>query len=229
MLLSGFVALALTSIATAHVPARHVAHEVRRSLPIGWTPVKRADPGLVLPLSIGLVQSNLDNLEGYLMDIADPDSPNYSNHWTPAAVADTFRPSEASVDAVRAWLIAEGNIEAGRVALSRSGGWMNANVTVEEAERLLGTEYFVYEHAEGGMPHVACAGAYHLPAHVAPHVDIVTPTLHFDVKAVRHGASDLQSRAVAKNVGSVGFGASPQTGGKVNVSDRPVVPAARFH
>ena len=33
--------------------------------------------------------------------------------------------------------------------------------------------------AESGGERVACHGGYHLPEHVAPHVKVVTPTVHF--------------------------------------------------
>ena len=209
--------VAFASVASAvRVPAKRVVHEARRSLPAGWSPVRRAEPDTILPLSIGLVQSNLENLDAYLMDVAHPDSPNYSKHWTPEEVATAFRPSAESYDAVREWLVEDGSIDAGRIALSKSGNWVMANVTVAEAERLLGTQYFVYEHAEDGREHVACHGAYHLPETVSKHVDLITPTLHFDVKVRRHGSSDKMS--AAKNVGSVGFGAAPKIDGVLHVS-----------
>ena len=73
MLLSGFVTLALASLAVARTPTRRVVHEARRALPHGWAPVRRAEPDVVLPLSVGLIQSNLENLEAatdnYVMQV----------------------------------------------------------------------------------------------------------------------------------------------------------------
>lgn len=163
-----------------------VVHESRRSLPTGWTPVRRADPDLILPLRVGLAQPNLHLIEEYLLDVSHPESPNYGKHWSPAKVASTFRPSRESADAVHAWLVDAG-IDAGRIRLSTTGGWVHANVSVLEAEDLLGTEYFVYSHPEAPREHIACREAYHVPAHVAPHIDLITPTLHFDVKLGRDG------------------------------------------
>lgn len=216
MLLNGFFALGVASLALAARPVKRVAHETRRSLPTGWTPVRRAEPDRVLPLSVGLVQSNLENLEAYLLDVSDPDSPNYGKHWTPARVADTFRPSPASVDAVRTWLVKDGQIGVDRIALSGSGAWLVANVTVDEAEQLLGTEYYVYQHEEDGREHLACHQGYHLPEHVSKHVDLITPTLHFDTKVTRHGSAEPAPALIgsAKNIGKV---AGPQVGGVVHV------------
>ena len=183
--LAAALSLCVATLAAPQAP--RVVHESRRSLPTGWTPVRRAAPDLVLPLRVGLAQPNLESLEDYLLDVAHPASPNYGRHWTPAKVARTFAPAPASVAAVRAWL-AEGGVGGARVRRSGSGGWLLANVSVAEAERLLGTEYYVYAHADADREHVACHGAYRLPAHVAKHVDLVTPTLHFDVPLRRDGA-----------------------------------------
>ena len=90
MLLSSLVTLALASLSMASrvpVRVRPIVHESRRSAPRGWTPIRRAEHDVRLPLRIGLVQSNLDRLDAYLADVAQPDSPNYSQHWTHAEVA----------------------------------------------------------------------------------------------------------------------------------------------
>jgi tripeptidyl-peptidase-1 len=56
---------------------------------------------------------------------------------------------------------------------------MKIDVTVEEAESLLKTEYNVYSHVTTGEDRLA-AEEYSLPAHVQEHVDFITPTVHFD-------------------------------------------------
>ncbi|KAI0672543.1 subtilisin-like protein [Trametes maxima] len=215
MLLTGFLTLGLASLGlAARTPVKRVVHEKRGALPPRWAPVRRAEPDRVLPLSVGLVQSNLENLEAYLLDVSHPDSPNYGQHWTPAKVADAFRPSAEAVDAVRAWLVEDGQIGAERIALSRSGSWITANVTVAEAEELLGTEYYVYQHAEGGREHVGCHNGYHVPQHVSKHVDLITPTVHFDTNVDRHGSSEaVQTLGSAKNVGKLG---GPKLGGVIH-------------
>ena len=155
------------------------------------------------------------------MDIAQPESPNYGAHWTPAKVAQTFRPTAEAIDTVRAWL-AQSGVAPERVRLSSGGGWISADVSVAEAEGLLGTEYFVYEH-ENGAEQVACERAYHLPEHVSRHVDFVTPTLHFDAKTGR-GKPVMEKRSSFKahNVGQPGFGpVSPKTDGTIQVCILP--------
>ncbi|KAJ7203551.1 subtilisin-like protein [Mycena pura] len=151
-----------------------------QSVPAGWTLHRRADPGALIPLKFSLAQSNVDKLEAFLLDIADPRSPNYGQHWSPAQVKETFRPSVESVATVHAWLTAhDAGIRADKIRLSANGDILTLNVTIAEAERLLQAEYYVYSDDEDGSVRVGCHGGYTLPAHVAKHVDFVWPTVHF--------------------------------------------------
>ncbi|KAI0663745.1 subtilisin-like protein [Cubamyces menziesii] len=204
--------LGLTSVGTFASPlVPRVPHESRSILPRGWAPVRRAESDFILPLRIGLAQSNLEALEEFLLDVSDPESPNYGGHWSPAKVAATFRPSSESVDTVRGWL-AESGIGAERVRLTPGASWLVANVTVAEAEELLGTEYYVYQHADSGHKQVGCDKAYHLPEHVSKHVELITPTIHFDKKVRR----SVEGRSVKSKVGAPGSGpVSPKTTGTI--------------
>ncbi|KAH7872247.1 subtilisin-like protein [Lentinula edodes] len=154
-----------------------VLHERRSRSPSGWVPERKHDASAVLPLRFGLKQSNIQNLEEYLYDISDPDSSNFGKHWTPLEVAKTFAPSAESVKVVHEWLIDNG-IPKDRLRITPSQGWIEVDATVEEAEHLILADYYVYKH-ESGQEHIAC-NEYHLPQHVAPHVEIVTPSVHFD-------------------------------------------------
>ncbi|GBE84894.1 Aorsin [Sparassis crispa] len=191
-----------------------VVHESRRSLPHGLAAVRRANPDVVLPFRVGLAQSNLETLDAYLMDVSHPESPNYGKHWNAGKIAQTFRPSKESVDTVRAWLV-DGGIDAQRVKLSGSGGWLVANVTIAEAESLLGTEYYVYQYEDDVKEHIGCHEKYHLPEHVSKHVEIVTPTLHFD-KTMRSKRTTKKRTDSVKNMGKPGASAIfPKTTGIV--------------
>lgn len=51
------------------VPANHVLHEKRHSHSPFWTKRDRVAADAVLPMRIGLKQSNLDKLYDHLMDV----------------------------------------------------------------------------------------------------------------------------------------------------------------
>lgn len=145
--------LSLTLLAHANTSAASPSydynlHEKRSFIPSGWSLVRRQHGSTSIPLKFGLKQSNIDRLEELLNDVSHPDSPNYGNHWTPAQIAETFAPSNHSINTVRTWLTYAG-VDASRIRLSSSKSWLQINATVGEAERLLKTKYHVYEHRDG--------------------------------------------------------------------------------
>ena len=219
---------ALAASALAAPSARHVLHEKRAHPPQGWSKHGKLDANNVLPMKIALAQSNMHKLEEYLMDVSHPTSENFGKHWTAKQVAETFAPSQDSVDAVRSWLEASG-IGPARVAQSQSLGWLHFDATVEEAENLLKTEYHLYKH-QSGQPHVAC-DEYHIPENVRQHVDFITPTVHFDAKLspprdehndkIKRGppsaAGHPTNNGVAKAIGDPGSASLPKEGAHVNI------------
>jgi tripeptidyl-peptidase-1 len=110
-----------------------------------------------MPLRFGLKQSNMDRIDEMLFDISHPESPNFGNHWSPEQVIETFAPSTETIDTVRNWLSEEG-IDASRIRIAPTKVWIQVNATVEEAERLLQTQYNVYSHS-GGEKHVGKASS----------------------------------------------------------------------
>ena len=153
--------LATCSIALAAPSkyANHVIHERRTVEPVGWVKSHKADADDIIPLRIGMKQQNLHMLEDLLMDVAHPDSPAYGQHWTPDQIIDYFAPSESTVDAIRTWLGASGVAE-DKLRLSNNKGWIELNVTVDTAERLLNTEYHIYDHPTGAKQIGTRLGSY---------------------------------------------------------------------
>jgi tripeptidyl-peptidase-1 len=72
----------------------------------------------------------------------------------------------------------ESGIESERIILSKGRNWFKVNVTVEEAESLLKTQYHVYTNVQTGKDHLAC-DEYSVPIHIKEHIDFITPTIHF--------------------------------------------------
>jgi len=61
--------------------------------------------------------------------------------------------------------------------------------------------------------HVAC-DSYHLPEHVQPHVDFVTPTVHFDAKITKRSGSG-STEGIGRSIGQPGSGTAPKTAGQI--------------
>ncbi|KAH0829140.1 peptidase S8/S53 domain-containing protein [Lanmaoa asiatica] len=205
--LLSFVVLGLGLFAAAG-PALspYILHEKRTRVPADWTLKRRHDPSIPLPLRFALTQKNIDDIGKYLIEVSHPESEKYGKHWSAGDVIDMFAPSDETIEAVRSWLL-ESGVDSNRIRLTSNKGWIEVTATVEEAERLLQTEYNLYGHTSG-KEHVAC-DAYHLPAHIVPHVDFVTPTVHFDAKLTRRDSAEP-----ARSIGQPGVGAGPKTSGK---------------
>ncbi|KDQ54047.1 hypothetical protein JAAARDRAFT_72123 [Jaapia argillacea MUCL 33604] len=173
--LAATVSVLANPIAATNTP--RVVHEKRDAIPSGWKRSRKHLPTAFIPLRFGLTQSNLDKLEDFLYEVSDPVSSSYGKHWDTAKVAHTFAPSEETVDRVRAWL-ADSGFETARIHVTPANTWVEVNATVEEAERLLATEYYVFEHTTG-YEHVAC-DEYYIPEELTTHIDFITPTIHFN-------------------------------------------------
>lgn len=177
-----FSLLACTGLivtAWAAPAADYILHEKRNEIPPGWRQVEKLKVTEVLPMRIALTQSNLHRTEEFLMQVSHPESDTYGQHWSAKEIADTFAPTQESVDVVIAWLKSAG-IQPERVHRSQSLGWFVVDVTVYEAQNLLKTEYYRYRHSSG-KSHVGCT-EYHVPEHVSKHIDFITPSIVFDVK-----------------------------------------------
>lgn len=224
--------------AAARIPrAGHVVHEKRDFFPAPWSRTKRLAKDHILPMRFGLKQNNIDRLEEMLMDVSHPDSPNYGKHWSAAMVAETFAPARETIEAVKNWL-EEFGIHASRMRLSPSKGWIDFNATVEEVEELLDTEYHVFTHEETGKEHIckitlrilerpvdcsthnaSACDMYSVPSHIREHIDLITPTLHFDAALAPIKGQRVKRDQVdgaARNVGQPGVGFGPKTTGKIS-------------
>ena len=139
----------------------YVLHERRHVPPTGWTKRSPVSPEVEIPLRIALKQSNLDDLEKHLLSVSTPGSKEYGKHWSHYRIAETFKPSHESVNAVWQWLVDAG-FSSKKIRRSQSLGWLSLNATVKEVEVLLGTEYWLWEHKDSQSGHVACEG-YSVP------------------------------------------------------------------
>lgn len=212
----------------------HVVHEERPALQSTWEKIYRLGQDATLPVRIGLTQQNLHRANEFINDVAHPNSPNFGKHWTANEVVEMFKPRRESVDAVMQWLATEG-IHPSRIKMTPSKSWLTFDATVREVEQMLKTEYHVYRHtATSGARHVACE-KYHVPEHLTEHIDIITPSVHFDqflgqgrknsqkevsgqaMEELRKRSADLAKRQLSTSgiLGSPLDGSNPKQGHEV--------------
>ncbi|QKX58260.1 uncharacterized protein TRUGW13939_05381 [Talaromyces rugulosus] len=170
--------LALTTLTTEAAPSNakrsgYVVHEKRETVHPRWTKRDRVPRHKMLPMRIGLMQTNLEKAYDHLLDVSHPESENYGKHWSPEDVIKAFAPSDETVSKVKSWLVDSG-IPADRVTHSDNQGWLAFFATPDEAEDLLQTEFHEFEDSVTGGVTPAC-DQYHVPHHIKDHVDYITP------------------------------------------------------
>jgi tripeptidyl-peptidase-1 len=89
-------------------------------------------------------------------------------------VNDLIKPTDEALDLVHEWLQLNGMDS---LKYSPSKDWIEAWVPVESAERLLDTEYYVFEHEDGTQ--LVRTPEWSLPLHLHEHVDTIQPTTSF--------------------------------------------------
>ena len=113
-------AAAATCVSGSPVGPSHAVHEKRDIIPHGW---QKHDEALrkdfVMPMKIGLSQSNLDKAYDYLMDVSHPEAPNFGKHWTAKQVKETFAPRFVSIS--RTMIAADSPLAKSLSTLSRHG------------------------------------------------------------------------------------------------------------
>jgi len=199
--LSIFLSVVVPAQAAVGTPIRaRTPYSVKEthSIPNKWTPIERADGSHKLHLQIGLKQGNFEELERHLYEgmshhdqngtklsfrftVSTPDHSRYGQHLSFEEVNELVKPSEETLDLVHEWLFANG------VSLfdySPAKDWINIYVDVESAERLLDTEYSVYEHEDGST--LVRTPEWSLPLHLHDRIDTIQPTTSFMRTSAQH-------------------------------------------
>jgi tripeptidyl-peptidase-1 len=146
-------------------------------IPSGWKQVSRASPDQQLSLIFLLRQRNLDVLEARLMETSDPTSEEYGQHMTHAEVNALVAPEPRDIGAVLNWIRTHihSSVE---MESTPNMDFVKITATVEEAERMLHTQYHEYAHVSG-KHQIVRALSYKLPSDIAPLIDSVGPTVRF--------------------------------------------------
>lgn len=180
--------------ATALASPTLVLHEKRGSSPGGWVRKSAAHSDAIIPLRIALGSRNEEAAHDRLMDISDPSSPNFGKHWTAQQVSEFFAPSTETLDAVQSWLSSSG-IPPSRQNVSPSRAFIKVSATVNEAESLLGTKYYVWENTRSNTLSISCDG-YYIPQHLQPYIAFISPTVNLHPSYPSSGRSRQHKRTM---------------------------------
>ncbi|KAK2609355.1 hypothetical protein QQS21_002136 [Conoideocrella luteorostrata] len=194
VLLAGFIAGGL-----AMPSGSHVLHEKRDlANPMGWTKREAADGAQKVPVRIALKQSNLDKGMDYILEVSDPQSAKYGQHYKPNQVADLFAPSTETIDSVKTWLVKSG-IPSDKITLSKSKGWLHFETTVAKLQSLVKADYNVYNNLHSRDDHIG-TDEYSLPADVAPLIDFLLPGTTFSKTNSKRAAKGSVVNAIKEPI-----------------------------
>jgi tripeptidyl-peptidase-1 len=109
--------------------------------------------------------------------VSDPDHQRYGQHLTTEEVNDLIKPTDETSRLVHDWL-ADYGIHGDSLSYSPSGDWIKCNVTIREAEQLLGTSYSTYQHKTDGSWMIRTP-EWSLPQPLHAHISTIQPTNSF--------------------------------------------------
>lgn len=182
----------LSALAIPTVISKHVLHEKRTTTSQRgkWQKGDRVHPQAIVPVRVALKQNGIDIGHDRLMAVSDPASQTYGQHLSPEEVNSLFAPSDDTVSAVREWLTTSG-IDSSMIAHSDNKGWLAADILAEDAERLFNAQFHEYEDTQSGKLKIGC-DEYHIPSHLRPHIDYVTPGVKLSSMLKKRSTSSVK-------------------------------------
>lgn len=162
--IGGLLAVAIDGTAAALVSRA-------ASLPAAVRVLSVPDENTPITLEIGLKMQNIEKLEDMLRDVSDPKSSNYGQYLSTTEIHETFRPSDESGAAVKAWLQENGITE-----IVDRGFYINFATTVSKANDLLNSAFSYYD-VQGTRK--LRTREYTISGEIADHIELVTPTTYF--------------------------------------------------
>jgi tripeptidyl-peptidase-1 len=164
-----------------------VLHEQVHTVPAGWSLSSAPDNDTQIVLQVALAQQNIDQLESRLSSVSTPGSSSYGQYLDLGDINALFSPSDASKNAVTAWLNSSG---INTYTAQGDSVWLKASVA--QANSLLGTTFNTYTDAQG-MSKIRTT-QYSIPQALKAHIDLVSPTTYFGTTQPMRSIKSTYSR-----------------------------------
>ena len=108
--------------------------------------------------------------------VSDPRHARYGQHLTAGEVDELVKPTDETLDTVHAWLKAHGILPE-HCTYSSAKDWVNIELDIATAERLLDTKFSVFKHEDGTQ--FMRTLEWSLPTSLHSHVTTIQPTNSF--------------------------------------------------
>ena len=140
-----------------------------------WRHVGRAHPSTKVTLTLVLRPEDPDGyskLEDFFWEVSNPDALHYGAYMSAFDVAALVHAAPSVIDEVMRWLVDEHH--ASQAKLYGHNATIEATLDAANAERLLATRLFTYEHKRLGATVVRCGEeGYTVPAHLASAIQLI--------------------------------------------------------
>lgn len=127
-------------------------------------------------------------------------------------VEELVKPTKETSDLVHEWLGDNGIVPS---SYSAAKDWITVSLPISEVERLLDTEYHIFEHKDGAK--VARAPAWSLPNHLHDHIDTIQPTNSF-FRARAQGSQAIVDLGIMPEAEAKHYPSNPEIGAVCNTS-----------
>ncbi|KAH9005635.1 subtilisin-like protein [Lactarius hatsudake] len=155
----------------------HIKHSWH-AVPRNWESLGHPPSGTTIDLYIALKPQRENALVDALHEVSEPGHPRYRAYLTKEQVAELVAPRPETLQLVNSWLKHHG-ISSSSISMTHGGNTlMLKDVSVTQANTLLGASYQLYRHIERGETIVRTIG-YSLPMALHRHVLTVAPTTSF--------------------------------------------------
>ncbi|KAF7181964.1 hypothetical protein CNMCM7691_001352 [Aspergillus felis] len=160
--------------------------EQLRNVRDGWIKRDAAPPSELVRFRLAMNQERGAELERRVIDMSTPGHSSYGQHMKRDDVREFLRPSEEASDKVLSWLKSE-KVPAG--SIENHGNWVTFTIPVSQAERMLRTRFYAFQHAETNTTQVRTL-EYSVPDDVRRYIQMIQPTTRFG-RPVRHERQPL--------------------------------------
>ncbi|KAH8983973.1 subtilisin-like protein [Lactarius hatsudake] len=149
-----------------------------KNIPENWECSGLPTADTMINLYIALKPYHENALVDALNEVSDPRHPRYGMHLSKEQVADIVAPHPDTVQLVHSWL-EHHRVTSSSVSVTHGGSFLTVTeVSVSQANDLLGASYQLYTHTKTNETIVRTLG-YSLPVVLHGHVQTVAPTTFF--------------------------------------------------
>ncbi|PIG82539.1 tripeptidyl-peptidase sed3 [Aspergillus arachidicola] len=154
---------------------RYSVVERLENIPDDWVDVGTPSPSKPIELQLAVRPEKIPEFEQRVIEISTPGSQNYGHHMSRDEVRNFLYSSDVAPRKVLSWLNAA-HIPV--TSINKYTGWITFTVPISQAEQLLRTRFYTFEHKKSKTTVVRTL-KYSVPKELRSFVQMIQPTTRF--------------------------------------------------